>query len=111
HVLAVQGHAVSMFAEIVVAPGCAVATDDVDFAVRMAEARHQVVQKIKFRHIVIFFIAGAMIAQKTVKLRDGIGEVTVPDTVNHSNPLAGMEWVERKTILLRADWRIRARGA
>ncbi len=71
HVLAVELNAVSMLAQVVVAPRCSIAAHDIDHAVRTAETGHQIVQQVEFLHIVGLHCSRTMIAQKVVQSRHG----------------------------------------
>ena len=88
HVLAMQRNAVSMFTKIVVAPRSAIAADDVDRAVGLAEAGHQIVQQIELFQVIIFHVSGAMIAEKMIELRYGVRQIVIANTIHHVDVLA-----------------------
>ena len=62
HVQAVLRHAVSVSAEIFIAPGCAVAAHDIDLGIRTPKRHGQIMQKIEHARIVVANIAGPVIA-------------------------------------------------
>lgn len=99
HMLAMQRHAVSMFSEVVIAPRSAIAADNVDRAVWMAEAGHQIVQQIELFHIVIFDIPGAVIAQEMIELRHRIRQVAIANAVHNIDVLPCMKMDKPKPIL------------
>jgi hypothetical protein len=98
HVLAVHGDAVSVLAEEVVAPGRAVAADDVDLAVGTAEAAEKVVEQVELLQVVVLYVSGTVVAEKVVELGDGAGQVMVADAINDIDVFAGVEMVKTKTI-------------
>jgi hypothetical protein len=98
-VLAVQGDAVSVLAQVVVAPRSTVAADDVDYAVGMAEASHEIVQKIEFMDIVSFYVSGAMIAQEMIELRDSVRQILVSDAIHDVDVFTSVKVIEAEPVL------------
>jgi hypothetical protein len=62
HVQAVLGHAVTVGAEILIAPGCTVTADNIYFGIRMPKRRGEIMQKIEHTRIVIANVASPVIA-------------------------------------------------
>ena len=101
HVLAVEGDSVAVLAQVVVAPGRAVAADDIDDAVGVSEASHEVVEEIEFADVVVLDVSSAVVAEEVVELGNGSGEVVVADAVDDVDALAGVQVVEVQAVGLR----------
>src|ERR1035438_2849478 len=67
HVEALSGHAVSVSAEELIAPGCAIATDNIDLEIRIAERGSQIVQQVEHPRIICANITGTVIPQIMVE--------------------------------------------
>ena len=67
HVEAVKGDAVSVCAEVFIAPGGAIAADYIDLEIRIAEGGSQIVEQIEDARIIGVNIAGAVIAQIVIE--------------------------------------------
>src|SRR6516162_5188004 len=106
HVKAMQGHAGRMLAQEAVAPWGTVAADDLDFSRRLAEALLEGGQQIKQSWIVGMHGAGAMIAEKLIQPRDGVGNIRTALAVDHVDALARMG-VEHPQPVLARGWRRR----
>ena len=89
-----------MLAQVVIAPRSAVTADNVDGAIGMAEAAHQIVQQVELFQVVIFHVPGTMIAQKMIELRYRIRQITIADAIHHIDVLSGVQMVEPESILL-----------
>src|SRR5271156_163117 len=98
HVLAVLGDSVAVLAEVGVAPRGAVSADNVDHAVRVAKAGHQIMEEVELLDVVILHVAGAVVAQEVIELGNGFGQITVADAVDDVDVLAGMQVVEMQTV-------------
>ena len=81
-------------AEEIVAPGGAVAADDIDDAVRFAELAHDGMEEIELLDVVVGDVVGAVIAEEVVELVEGAGDVVVADAVDDVEGFAGVEVVE-----------------
>ncbi len=90
HVEAVLGDAVTVVAEVFVAPGRAVAAYDIDLGIGTSQSHGQVMEKIEYAWIVVVYITGAMVAQIMIHSRQGIGIIGVPMAVHDVEPLPGM---------------------
>lgn len=106
HVEAVKSHAVSVSAEVFIAPGSAIAADYIDFEIRIAERGSEIVQQIEYPRIVRAYIAGAMIAQIVVQAVKGFLIISMAIAVDDIEPLACMRM--EKPQLVRAVRRSRA---
>src|SRR5271163_3204195 len=76
HVKAVNGYAVPVSSEEFVAPGRAVAADNVNLKIGISERGHQVVQKVEHARIVLVNLSGAMVPQVIVQARQRILVIT-----------------------------------
>ena len=98
HVEAVLGHAVSVGAEVFIAPGRAVAAYDIDLGVGTPQRHGQIMQKIEDARIVVVNIAGAVVAQILIQPRQGIGIVGIPVPVHDVEPFPGVGVKEVQAI-------------
>ena len=98
HVLAVLGDSVAVLAEVVVAPRGAISADDIDHAIGVAEPGHQVMEEVELFHVIVLYVAGAVIAQEVVELSDGLRQVVVADAVDDVDVFAGVQVVEMQTV-------------
>ena len=67
HVEALSGHAVSVSAEELIAPGCAIAADNIDLEIWIAERGSQIVQQVEHPRIICANIPGTVIPQIMVE--------------------------------------------
>lgn len=104
HVETVTGHAVSMSTKKFVAPGRAVAADDVDFKIGIPECSRQVVEQVKYPRIIFMNLAGAMVAQITVQARQGFRIVAFPIAVDDGQTLASVGVEKMQTIDTILNW-------
>src|ERR1700733_7119165 len=91
-----------VFPQVVVAPGGAVAADDVDFAIRTAQLDQQIVQKIELLQVIVLHVAGAMVAEKMVQLRNLIRLILIADAVDHIDPFTSMKVIKAEPIRSRS---------
>jgi hypothetical protein len=92
----------TMFPQVIVAPGGAVSADDVDFSVRTTQLDQQIMQQVELLQVIGLYIAGAVVAEKMVQLGDTVGQVLIADAVNHIDMLAGMQVIEAQAVGSRA---------
>jgi hypothetical protein len=88
----------AMLPQVVVAPRSTVTAHNVDFAIWVSQLDQQIVKKIKLLHVIIFYIAGAVIAEKMVQLRDAIRKILIAYTVRHVDTFTGMKMVEMQAV-------------
>ncbi len=85
-------------AEKLVTLRSAIAADDVDDALRLAETGHEVVEEVELRGIVGLFVLGAAVAEEVVEPFDGAGEIGVADAVDDVEGFAAVEVVEAELV-------------
>ena len=95
-----------MLPQVVVAPRSAIAAHNVDFAIGVSQLNQQIVKKIKLLHVIVLYIAGAVVAKKMVQLCDAIGKILIAYAVNDIDMFAGMKVVEAQPV----GRQIRAQG-
>jgi hypothetical protein len=95
HMEAVLGYAVSVAAEVFIAPWRPVAAYDIDLGIGTAQSYGQVVEKIKHTRIVV---AGAVVAQIMIHSRQRCGVIGVPMAVYDVEPLPGVGMEKVQTI-------------
>jgi len=88
HVEAVLGDTFTVGTKKLVAPGCAVPANDVNFSVGTPHSRRQILQDVKDLGIEMMNLARAMVSEKIVELRDGVSNVLIPSAVHDIEPLA-----------------------
>jgi len=98
HVLAMLGNPVPMLPQVVVAPRGAVPADYVDFAVGVSQLDHKIVQQIEFLEVILLHVAGAVVTQKMVQLRDTVRQVLITDPINHIDMFGGMQVIETQPV-------------
>src|SRR6202034_3327294 len=92
------GNTVAMLAQVVIAPRSTVAAHDVDLAVGVSQLDQQIVKKIELLHVIVLYIAGAVVAKKMIQLRDRLGKVLISDAVDHIDMFTGMKVVETQPV-------------
>ena len=90
HVETVAGNTVSMSAEEFVAPGRAVAANNVNFKVGIPECCSQVVEQIEYPGVVFMNFAGAVVSQVIVQAGQRFLIVTSATTIDDVQALACM---------------------
>src|SRR5437899_1979886 len=114
HVQAAGGDAVSMSSKEFVAPGCAVAADNIDLGIGIPKRGHQVVQQVKYTGIVFVNLASAMVPQVAVELRQGFPVVTFGVAVDDVKalPCVGVEQTQAVGVVRdRSDCRFSSSAA
>jgi hypothetical protein len=92
--LAVLGDTVSMLAEIIVAPGRPVTANNIDLPIGPAKFGKQIVEQVELLDVIVLYIAGAVVPQEMVQLRNALLQVVVAHAVDHIDVLTGMQMVE-----------------
>src|SRR5580765_6121239 len=87
---AVDGHAMSMGAQELIAPRRAVAADDINLEIRIPEFGREVVQQVEHPRIIFMNLAGAVVAQIMVQLRQRFWIIAGAVTVNDIQTLASV---------------------
>ena len=107
HVQAVSGYTGRASAQELVAPGAAIATDDVDFRAETAERSGKIGEDVENVGIVVHDGAGAVVPQEMVKSLFSLRQKGVATAIDDINPLAGVRMIEAKTVFLggRMSWR------
>jgi hypothetical protein len=72
----------------------------------MSQLDQQIVKKIKLLHVIVFYIAGAVVAEKMVQFRDAIGKILIAYSVDHIDMFTGMKVIETQAV----GRKIRAQG-
>ena len=101
----------AVFTEIVVAPRSAIAADDIDDAVGMAEAGHQIVEQIELPDVIVLDVSGAMVSEEVVELRDSFGNVVVANTVDDVDALTGVQVIQMQAVAGRGRRGVGSDGA
>src|SRR5579862_4782667 len=99
HVQAMLGHAGGMLAQVLVAPGSAIAADHMDLGIRPASGSSEIVEQIEHLRIVGMDFARAMVAQIVVKLRQSRGKVVRAYAIHHVHSLSGMIVKQKQAVL------------
>ncbi len=95
------GHARGRPPEELVAPGRAVAADDVDLSSRASHRCGEVAQQVEKPGIQGGYIARSVISQKMIELVNGSGKIRIAKSVNDTYPLVGMQMEQQQSVLLR----------
>ena len=98
HVETFAGHAVSVGAEVFIAPGGAIAADYIDFEIRIAEGGSEIVQQVEDSRIISANIAGAVITQIVVEPVQRFLIVSTAIAVDDIEALSGMGMEEVQLI-------------
>jgi len=91
HVQAVRSYSQTMRPQELVAPGRTIPADYVDFSVGPAQLSREIVQQIKDPGVIVVDVAGAVVAQVTIKLIERFGEVTVTLAIDNIQAFPGMQ--------------------
>lgn len=100
HVQAVSRYAGGAGAKEFIAPRGTVATNDIDFGVGAAERSGEISENVEDVRIVVFNVAGAVVAQEMVELVFGLRQEGVSAPIDDIKTLAGVRVVEAKMVLL-----------
>jgi hypothetical protein len=98
---ATLGHPFATGAKKLIAPRCAVPTNDIDFSAGTAQGHREFLQNVKELGIEMVNLSGAMISQEIIELRDSVWNVLIPSTVHDVKPLARMRVIQTEAIFLR----------
>ncbi len=98
HVLAMLSDTMAMLSQVVVAPRSTIAAHNVDFAIGVSQLDQQIVKKIKLLHVIVFSIAGAVVAEKMVQFRDALGKILIAYAVDHIDMFTGMKVIETQPV-------------
>src|SRR5208283_1514870 len=90
HVEAIAGHAMPMRAEEFVAPGRAVAADDINLEIGIPQRHSQVVQQVEDSGIVLVNFAGAVVSQIAIQACERFRIVAFAVAVDDVQSLPGM---------------------
>jgi hypothetical protein len=94
----VHGYSVTVGAQEFVAPRRTVTTNDVNFGVGPFQCDVQVVKQIEYSRIVLVNVAGAVIPQILIELREGPGNVVATSPVDSIYPFPRVDVKEPQTI-------------
>jgi len=78
----------------------AISTDDVNLRVRAADSPRDIRQNIEKPGIEMMDLAGAVVAEELVELRQGFGNVGIPVSINDVQMFSRMRVVEPEMALL-----------
>jgi hypothetical protein len=100
HVQAASGYTGRASAEELVAPGAAIATDDVDFRAGTAERSGKIGEDVENVGIVMSDGASAVVPQEMVESLFSLRQKSVATAIDDINPLARVRMTEAKTVFL-----------
>jgi hypothetical protein len=106
HMQTVNGHPVSMRAQKLVAPGCAIAANNVNLTVGTAQFRVEVVEQIENPRIVSPNCASSVIAQVFIESNQRRRDVVISAAINNIETFSGMGVEKVQSIF----WLRRNRG-
>ncbi len=101
HVLAMFRYARRTSAQEIIAPRRPVSTDNVDLGVWSANRRGYISQNVKDVRIIMLHISGAMIAQKVIKLRFRLRQITLAATIHNIDSLPSVRVIKPQAMFLR----------
>jgi hypothetical protein len=98
HVQAVLGDAGRARAKEFVAPGTAIAADNIDFSVGMADGSGEIREDVKDVRIVMLDFASAMVAKEMIELRFGFRKKEIAPTIDDINVLSSVGVIETEVV-------------
>ena len=101
HVQAVLGYTWRTRAEKFIAPGGAIATDDIDLCTGAAYRFSEFGENVEKARIVVLYLARAMITQKMVELRLSFRKKFVAVTIDDVDVFASVRVIEAKVMIKR----------
>ena len=99
HVQAVPGDARGVGAKKFVGIGRAVSADDVKLGIGRGQGAENIGQQIEDARVVTMHFAGARVAQETVELVEGAGNVRFACSKRDVDPFAGVRVIEAQAAL------------
>lgn len=90
HVEAVQGNSGSVGAKELIAPGAAVAANDVNLRSGTADGGGEVGKQVENAWVVMMHVPRPMIPQEVIQLGKRFWDVSVPSSEYNINPLVGV---------------------
>jgi len=102
HVQAVLGYTWRTRAEKFIAPGGAIATDDIDLCTGAAYRFSEFGENVEKARIVVLYLARAMITQKMVELRLSFRKKFVAVTIDDVDVFASVRVIEAKVVFERS---------
>jgi hypothetical protein len=99
HVLAVFRHSGGARTKEFIAPGSAVAANNIDFRVGMTDGSGQIGKNIEDVWIKVFDVARAVVAQKVIQLRFSVGKIAIAYSIDDINALASVGMIQAQMML------------
>jgi hypothetical protein len=87
---AVKSHTIPVGSEVLIAPRRPVAANNLNFGVLTSKGNSDFAKQIKNPRIVVVNLAGTVVTQAMIDLRDGAGIVGAPVTVLDVKPFTGV---------------------
>lgn len=94
HVQAIFRHTCGAGAEKFVTPGSAIATNNIDFPIGVADGSRQIRQNVEDPRIIVFYFACAMVPQEMVQLLLCLQEVVVAAAIDDINAFACVRMIQ-----------------